>query len=362
MVVRASKWRGAQFCSRVADAVSAIWGARVVQLASAGLSVEGLQKLNSVSGRTIFVCNHKSFVDFAIIPVALGLINLERKIGFKLRFMAARDHFFDNQFLYRIVGIGKAMEKVGTIFVDRKSKNKKATEAVSEAAASMIEEGLDIVMYPQGTRAFGNKDKRGQRLDAGYYTTGSERNLLKNRGHLKKGVAYLAADVAASLAKRGQELNIVPIGLVGTGTIVPRGKIRIQKGVAMKVIIGDPIVVGPQACEGDRAELVESLLDMIDARLKEVLRIHEGLKKRLLLDVRGMMREGDIDRFLEALRAWRDDEDLIFSIIDCIYSLPAKLWRSYFRRLANLLGEMDTSREKLIEFKGIVVAEMVKHR
>lgn len=375
LVVRASKWKGSVFSGKVAESAAAIWGARVVQLTRSRLDVEGMEFLTNVKGRAIFVANHKSFIDFTLIPLIIRLANLKREKPFKCRFMAAREHFRDNIFLYHIIGMGKALEKIGTVFVDRSSKLKRATDAVSEAAGKMVEDGVDIALYPQGTRAYGNKTSDGRRMDAGYYTTGSPDKLINERGHMKKGAAYLAVDVAIMQAKSGSSLSVVPIGLEATGTVVPRGKVRVQTGVNMKVSFGHPITLssdnlgelmkvkrGTPEYNEMRGLLVESVFEKMDESLKAVLRIHERLNKRLLIDIREMMRDDMIDKFLEALKAWRDDEDLIFSTIDCIYSLPARLWSSHLNRLAQLIVETDTSRDKILEFKKIVVEEMVKFR
>lgn len=375
LVIKASRWKGKEFCSQVADRIATVWSAKAIQLSGSGLQITGLKHLEGIAGRTIFVCNHKSFLDFAIAPLVVGLANLNRTEPFRLRYIAARDHFYENQFLYRVVGLGKALEDVGAVFVDRKSRKEQAVNAVGAVIKAIVEDGADIVMYPQGTRAYGNVDVVGKRMDAGYYTTGSEKRLVEERGHLKKGVAHMAVDAAAQLSKAGILLNIVPMGLIGPGIVAPRGKLRIQKGVCLKVVIGDPVTLTStdmgwsisggevsDQCLSSCESIVGKVYVVVDEMLKDVLNVHGELRKRLMLDIRKIMSEGEIEKFIQAINAWRFDEDLIFSIVDCIYALPAGMWATNLRRLYQLLVETDTPRGDIVAFKKNVVGEMIKYR
>lgn len=375
LVIRASKWKNFGCGEDMGYLLTTIWAAKVLQLAGARLDVEGADHLKNVSGRSIFVCNHKSFLDFAVVPLAIGLVNVERKEPFRARYMAARDHFYDNQFLYRVVGMGRAMEKMGTIFVDRKSKKKRAVGAVDDAVKAMTSGGVDVVMYPQGTRAYGNVDAGGKRIDAGYYTTGSADHLVKERGHIKKGAAYLAVDAAAILAGSGNPLNVIPVGVKGTGVVAPRGRLRVQRGMSLKIIFGSPLTLSPADMEGLarsspgssgylelRKSMVEGVFAKIDEMLKNILGIHQELRKRLVFDTGRVMNKEGVGRFFEALEAWRSDQDLIFSVLDCIYSSPARMWASFLRQLCQMLAETDTPREAILAFKKIVVREMIMNR
>lgn len=375
LVLRARKWKGADYCSKFADKISAIWGARLVSLTRANFDVKGIENLAAVNGRAIFVSNHKSYIDFVLLPIILGLVNQNRDATFRPKYMAARDHFYDNPFLYWVLGIGRALDALGTVFVDRRSKKERSTKAVDHAVQAIVEEGVDIMIYPQGTRAFGNTDANGQRLDGGYYTTGSIEQLSHDRGHLRKGAAYLAVDSARLLAPQNILLNIVPIGLIGTGLVVPRGEVRLQKSVSIKAVIGRPIVlsvdeigeinrysVDSEVYGAVRKRLVDSVHIRIDEVFKKLLNINGELTKRLLVDIRRVMSEDEINKFLESIEAWRTDEDLIFSVIDCIYSLPAKQWASNLRRFHQLLGDTSMSRENILAFKKNVVSEITRNK
>lgn len=375
LVVKASRWSGDSFCMKLADLLATMWGATLVKHVCARFSVSGAENLKGLSGRSIFVSDHKSFFDFVIVPLALGLIEKEKPDQFRPRYMAARDHFLDNPFLYRVIGLGRAMEKVGTIFVDRKAKKKRATDSVDDAVRAITEKGVDVAIYPQGTRARGNVGMNGERLDAGYYTTGRPDKLVLPRGHIKKGAAYLAVDAAVGLAGKNISLNIIPIGLKGVGIVAPSKKMMIQKGVDIGVKFGKPLTLTsfdvkdlinkPQDSEEylrARKAMVEDVNAKIDEMLKETLDINMVLKKKLLIDIRKMMKDEEINRFLEAIDAWGGDQDLIFSTVDCIYSLPPRMWSPSFKRLYHLMSEAETPVERIIDFKRGVVEEMVRGR
>ena len=217
------------------DMAATIFGGEILSQLCARVEVKGLEHLDHIEGPVIFISNHQSFIDFAIVPFVLGVVSVDRQRDFRPKYMAARDHFYDNWSLYRLLGLGRAMEAVGTIFVDRKAKKDQPTRAVDEAVEAMIQKGSDILMFPQGTRAYGNIDEHGRRLDAGYYTTIREKDVEKELGHLRKGAAYLAIDAAFQLAKEGKKISIVPIGIKGAGIIAPRGKMRFERGVTVKV-------------------------------------------------------------------------------------------------------------------------------
>lgn len=351
LVLRMGRCLDAESRIAMADKFQAVWGARVLELLQAKVDISGAEGLGGVNGRVIFVCNHKSFVDFAVSAVAFYLAGRLREKPFRPRYMAARDHFYDNKFLYSVIKIGRAMEAVGTIFVDRKGKKEKPVRAVDSAARAIAESGVDIVMYPQGTRARAGTDRYGRRLDAGYYTTVRRERISDATSHLKKGAAYLARDAAAALAPRGEPVSIVPVGIIGTGIAAPKGSIRVQLGVGMKVVFGKAYAVS-------QTDSVEGLHQRIDGMLKDACQIHSELKKRLVFDIKRVMSEDQIERFFEAMKAWRSDEDLIFSIIDCIYALPQGLWGVKIKRLYQLLSEADTPRGDLLAFKSAVFGEM----
>lgn len=373
LVVRAAKLYNKDVCRDLGDKVAMVWGVKVLKLIQGSLKIEGEENLKSISGSTIFVSEHKSFLDFLLLPMAIGLSNINRVHPFRARYVAAKDHFYDNKFLYHIIGLGRAMEKLGTVFVDRKNKTRLATAAVTEATGAIVKDGIDIVMFPQGTRARASTDLNGNRMPVGYYTTGKKENLLKERGHLKKGAAYMALDAVCELGKSKRALNIVPVGLWGVGVTAPKGALKIKRGVQLKVNFGKPVRLQASDYEGlmnmqmgspayfaAKRGAAESLHIKIDDMLKETGAIKSLLRKRLMIDTRRFLKGEDIERTVEALGVWGADEDLIFSIIDCIYAAPAKKWEPFLRQLCHMITETDRSKEEFINFKKVVVDSIKK--
>ena len=108
--------------------------------------------------------NHESIIDFCLL-FATGA----RKTGdgryLAPRFIAAKDHFKDNPILYSILGIGRAMERSGMIFVDRKTPG--AGSKIIEESSQVIKElGVDVAIFPQGTPGTGTLQWRWSNLGA----------------------------------------------------------------------------------------------------------------------------------------------------------------------------------------------------
>ncbi|OGQ50068.1 MAG: hypothetical protein A3I09_00965 [Deltaproteobacteria bacterium RIFCSPLOWO2_02_FULL_47_10] len=349
IILAAHKWRGPEYARKVADGIAIIWSARIVYLGRFSIKTAGLDKLKNLEGKFIFVFNHKSFLDFAVGPLAIS------PVRHSFRFLAARDHFLDNLFLYNIMG--RAMEVAGTIFVDRKKKKESPRFASLEAAEKLANFETDIIMFPQGTRAYGDT--------AGYYTSGSKERLLKKDGHLKKGAAHIAVDTAIFLKKREcSQINIVPIGITGTGAAAPKGAIRVKTGLEITVKISEPIIIRQadvaklETGTPEYAAFVEKIHATIDERLKEILEIHAGLEKRFFKDIRGLLPATDYEHTSVTMKAWRGKDYLIYTILDCIYAVGSKEQSRFLRELCYLMIS-DAPAATLVHFKGRVI-EMIK--
>ena len=140
----------------------------------------------------IIAANHSSYMDHLV----LGYIIIPR-LNNKLHFLAKKEHF-DNIF-QRIWHT-----YAGAIPVDRKSGGNKALKIAIKA----LKQGKIIGIYPEGTRSLTGKLQRA-----------------------KTGVARLA------LLSRAP---VLPVGLVGTFDILPKGK-RIPKLRKATMNIGKPI-------------------------------------------------------------------------------------------------------------------------
>ncbi|MBI2541928.1 1-acyl-sn-glycerol-3-phosphate acyltransferase [Candidatus Woesearchaeota archaeon] len=151
----------------------------------------GLENLPK-KGAFIAAANHASYMDHMIIASYL-ISHLNRKV----HFLAKKEHF-DNMFK-------KAWHNyAGAIPVDREKRGKKALKLAIKA----LKEGKIIAIHPEGTRTMTGKLQEA-----------------------KTGVARLALSA---------KVPVVPIGLIGTFEMLPKGK-YIPKFRRAAMNIGKPI-------------------------------------------------------------------------------------------------------------------------
>lgn len=331
---------GPDYGREVFDVMASLWGSRMLQLFRGRLTIEGVEKFHNLSGKIILVFNHKSHLDFVFNFFALSSTHLAGGRKIRPRYMAAKDHFVDNKMVYGGLGIGKLIENVDMVFVDRKGKGK---DAVLDACRKLGEKEIEIAMYPQGTRAIANFGSRRERLDAGYYTTGSTKSLKEPLGHLKKGCAFLAIDTATAVRERKIPVHLVFIGIDGTATLVPKGSVKVQTEGAVKFTVGDTFTLRPEDVEGvDRADLVERLQTEINRGLVRALSLHERLKGRFLKQVResDWVPKDQILKLNHRLgQADREEEALPFIILDRIYALLWEEQSAFLKEFSHRLVE-----------------------
>ncbi|MBI2981900.1 MAG: hypothetical protein HYY44_06370, partial [Deltaproteobacteria bacterium] len=226
--------------------------------------------------------------------------------------------------------------------------------AIDEAVTTLLKNEIDIAMYPQGTRALANTGLNGERLDAGYYTTGTANSLKKELGHLKKGCAYLALDTAMALSKMETPLplHLVFIAIDGVATILPKGAFRIQTEGQVAFRVGDLYTINPgelpeirkpdgeeavQGSEKRYVEMIDEIQSKIDGGLVKALRLHENLLNRFQ---EGMRRSDFVlksDQFKlsrQLSSALKNGERLPFVILDRLFALPSKKQADYLKQLS----------------------------
>lgn len=344
------KW-GQDYLQSICDAMMLLWAARMCDVAQLRVEVEGLENFSTVRDPLLVICNHKSVFDFVVVPLALGLAKLPQRGSVRLRFMAAKDHFIDNFFVYRILKIGLAMKAVGMIFVDRKGKARKA--AVDEAVEQMFSSGVDVVIFPQGTRAFPQRDIKGNRWDAGYFAAGKSDRLSVMGGHLKKGASHLAMQAAAH-----HPLSVLPVAVYGTATVYNKESLKVQLNETVGVRIGVPIRLesAPQG-ESAYSSAVKDLHAQMDAAMIEVSGIVPRLEQRLLMDTRLMLRPDEFNEFVHVVQERRNRKDtLFFSVADQLYSLSKDAQHG---RLIQLIGvaRLGAPAEDLLAMKQEMAAK-----
>jgi 1-acyl-sn-glycerol-3-phosphate acyltransferase len=140
------------------------------------LRVEGLDVFDALDGPVVFVANHSSHIDTALLLTTLPT-EWQRRVAVG----AAADYFFDAW--WRAVGSALAFS---TFPIER------GGVGLSETPTRLLAEGWSLVIYPEGTRSPDGWTRR-----------------------FRLGAAYLA-----SMAK----VPVVPFAIVGSYAAMPRGR------------------------------------------------------------------------------------------------------------------------------------------
>ncbi len=192
-----------------------LWCRLILFLAGVKLTVEGREHLTP-GKRYVFFANHQSQMDIPVLEEALR--------GFEIRFLAKRS-------LFRIPFFGWGIAALGYIPVEREDPREGLRSLL--ACAERIREGYSVVVFPEGTRS---PDGRLQPFKmAGF--------LLP----IKAGVPA------------------VPVAILGTREILPKGRIWVRPG-KVRVVIGDPIPT-EGLTKRDREKLAEKVRDFIARNL-----------------------------------------------------------------------------------------------
>lgn len=138
----------------------------------------------------IFMANHSSWSDIPCMYTGTRR---------QLRFIAKME-------LKRNFILGPIMRKMDMIFIDRSNPSKSA--ASMKVAIKQIQEGRDIVIFPEGTRT----------------KTG-------NLNRFKRGGFKLAIDAG---------VEIIPVGIIGSGKVWPRNNFSFRSG-KITVNVGKPV-------------------------------------------------------------------------------------------------------------------------
>jgi len=199
------------FITRRIDALykSAMWIAKVgVRLAGVRTKIVGYDQLD-LSRNYIFMSNHVSNLD---PPLLIPLL------PFRVTVMVKKE-------LFKLPILGKAMLMADFVPIDRRNREA-AVNSVHEAEQT-VRRGLHMMVYPEGTRSRDGK-------------------LLP----FKKGPFYLALETG---------VPIVPVTILGTETLMPKGKSFAKPG-EVTVVFHSP--VDPKD-HPDREELMTVVRDAV---------------------------------------------------------------------------------------------------
>lgn len=156
--------------------------------------VMGPDRLDGLDGQAIFVANHQSHLDTALL-----LTSIPRPWRDEMVVAAAADYFFDSHTTAAL-----AAWAYGAVPMERR----KVSRRSAQRASRLLEQGWSMLIFPEGGRS---PDGWGQEH--------------------KGGAAYLGVRC---------RVPVVPIHIDGTGRVLPKGRRRVEPA-QVTVTIGAPL-------------------------------------------------------------------------------------------------------------------------
>ncbi|MBC7795199.1 MAG: 1-acyl-sn-glycerol-3-phosphate acyltransferase [Clostridia bacterium] len=164
------------------------WGKGVMNAIKVGWNIQNAERL---TGPSIFVCNHQSFLDVVLLP---AIIPPETVIVAK-------------QEVKKVPILGPAFAAAGAVLVDRS--NPRGAISGMRAAVAELPSHWSVILWPEGTRS----------------VTGE----LK---HFKKGCIHLAL---------ATHYPIVPIAVHGVRELTARWPRGLPRPGTVEIAVGEPI-------------------------------------------------------------------------------------------------------------------------
>ena len=186
------------------------WSWLILKTTGVRVTVDGLDRITP--GTTyVFVSNHQSIYDtpvvFASLPYQLRIIAKESLAYFPV--------------------LGWHLRRGGHLFVDRKHPDR---AGILNRWRALVSEGLSLIIYAEGTRS---ADGRVARFKAG---------------------SFLLAIEA--------QLPIVPVAVIGTRAVMPKGRLRTEPA-DVQLVVHDPIQ--PPDIEAPTIQDAKALADRVHA-------------------------------------------------------------------------------------------------
>lgn len=188
---RLARWPRARAAVLLRSILQALVLFPVVRWLCRPLRIEGRERLRGARGPFVFVANHASHADTALILRALP-----RRIRRRTAPAAAEDYFFRNRFLGGLVSL-----LIGAFPFPRRG------SAGLARAEGLLAQGWSVVLFPEGTRSTDGRP-----------------------GEFRAGVGVLASWGA----------TIVPIGIAGACDVLPKGH-GVPRRAPVALMVGEPI-------------------------------------------------------------------------------------------------------------------------
>jgi 1-acyl-sn-glycerol-3-phosphate acyltransferase len=192
------------------------WSWLILRTTKVRVAVEGLERLTP--GTTyVFVANHQSHYDTPVVFSSLP---------FQLRIIAKES-------LARFPVLGWHLKRGGHLFVDRRNPDR---GGILKRWRALISQGLSLIIYAEGTRS---ADGRVARFKAGSFLLAIEAGL-----------------------------PVVPVAVIGTRRVMPKGRLRTEPA-DVELVIHDPI--RPPALTTPTTRDAKALADRVHAIVSRVV-------------------------------------------------------------------------------------------
>ena len=154
------------------------------------------------------------------------------------------------------------------IFVDPR---RRGWLKIEESSQVIKELGVDVAIFPQGTRALGHYSGDGVILGAGYYHDWPPSGRL---GTLSTGLSMMAAELSKT-----QDVDILPIGIVGAALVIPAKTFSVSAHRTVTYTIGPCFRLAHGAEHGD------GLLHDVELIVRRAAHINSRLLERWALEL-----------------------------------------------------------------------------
>jgi len=186
------------------------WSWLILKTTGVRVALEGLERIEP--GKTyIFVSNHQSIYDIPVIFASLP---------YQLRIIAKES-------LARFPVLGWHLKRGGHLFVDRRNPDR---AGILKRWRALVSEGLSLIIFAEGTRSW---DGRVARFKAGSFLLAIEAGL-----------------------------PIVPLAVIGTRQVMPKGRLRTEPA-DVRLVVHDPIL--PPALDAPTTSDAKALADAVHA-------------------------------------------------------------------------------------------------